>query len=131
MLGQVEAGGRVVVADMEAGVGNLTRMSEGALDQILVVVEATPKSIEVARRARDIARERRVGPVRFIANRVRDAADRAMLVEALGEIAHEVPEDLGILRADRDGRSPLDADPDGPAVLAIASIARSLTAPAG
>ena len=49
-----------------------------------------------------------------------------MLTKALGEIAYEVPEDLGILHADREGYSPLDADPDGPAVRAIASIANSL-----
>ena len=130
LLGQVEAGRRIVIADMEAGVGNLTRMSEGSVDAILAIVEATPKSIEVARRARDIAAERRVGPVWIVANRVRDDTDRSLLASAFGLVAFEIPEDDGILRADRDGRSPLDADPEGPAVRAIVAMARDLIAAA-
>ncbi len=128
MLGQVEAGRRIVIADMEAGVGNLTRMSEASVDAILVVVEPSPKSIETARRARDIATERRVGPVRFVANRVRDDDDRALLRDEIGEVDWEIPEDPAILRADREGLSPLDAAPDAPAVLAIGRIATALTA---
>ncbi len=126
LLGQVEARGRFVIADMEAGVGNLARMSASALDLILVIVEPTPKSIDVARRARDLAKERSVGPVRFVANRVRDDVDRALLLSSLGVIGTEIPEDEAILNADRDGRSPVDADADAPAVRAMIALARDL-----
>ena len=112
---------------MEAGVGNLTRMGEGTIDAILAIVEGTPKSIEVARRARDIAAERRVGRVWIVANRVRDDADRSLLANALGTIDFEIPEDPAILDADRDGKCVLDTAPAAPAVTAIAAMARTLS----
>ena len=108
--------------------GNLTRMSEGTIDVILVIVEGTPKSIEVARRARDIAADRRVGRVRIVANRVRDDVDRALLADALGTIDFEIPEDPAILDADRDGKCVLDTAPSAAAVAAIAAVARELSA---
>lgn len=111
---------------MEAGVWNLSRMREGSLDALLVVVEPSARSIEVARRARDIARERGVGPVRLIANRVRGEDDRVLLERELGSVAWCVPEDAAILDADRAGRSVLDAQPDAAAVRAIASIGTEL-----
>ena len=114
---------------MEAGVGNLTRMSESSVDALLVVVEPSPKSMETARRAREIATQRGVGRVRFVANRVRDASDRALIVEQVGAIEWDVPEDPAILSADREGLSPLDSAPDAPAVRAIARIADALTSP--
>ncbi len=41
----------MVVADFEAGVGTLTRLSEQRVDTVVVVVEPTPKSVEVGQRA--------------------------------------------------------------------------------
>lgn len=126
LLGQIETDSRLVIADMEAGVWNLSRMREGSLDAVLVVVEPSARSIEVARRARDIARDRRVGPVRLIANRVRDEGDRLLLERELGPVAWSVPEDAAILDADRTGRSVLDAHPDAAAVSGVAAIGAEL-----
>ena len=75
MLGQFEGADPIVIADFEAGVGTLTRMAEAAVDAILVVVEPTPKSIEVAQRAIALAAERGIGPVIVLANRVDGEAD--------------------------------------------------------
>lgn len=122
LLGQMETSNRLVIADMEAGVWNLSRMRASSLDAVLVVVEPSARSIEVARRARDIARERRVGPVRLIANRVRGEDDRLLLERELGPVAWSVPEDMAILDADRAGASVLDAHPDADAVSGIAAM---------
>ena len=46
----------VVVADFEAGVGTLTRLGEEHVDTVVIVVEATPKSLEVGQRAAGRAR---------------------------------------------------------------------------
>jgi len=126
LLGQLERGERVLIADLEAGITNLNRMGPGSVDLVLVVVEATPKSIEVAQRAAAIAAERNVGPVRFVANKLRGPDDLALLRAALGHEVVEVPEDPGVHEADRDGVALLDHAPDCPAVRAIAALAAEL-----
>ncbi len=119
-----------MIADFEAGVGTLTRMAQASVDAILVVVEPTPKSIEVAQRAIALAAERGIGPVVVVANRVGGQDDLARVRAALRQDVAVIPEDPAILDADRDGAAPLDRSPGSPGVRAIASVARSLAAPA-
>jgi len=126
LLGQLERGERVLIADLEAGITNLNRMGPGSVDLVLIVVEATPKSIEVAQKAAAIAAERNVGPVRFVANKLRGPEDRALLRAALGHEVTEVPEDPGVQEADRDGVAVIDHAPTGSAVTAIAALAAEL-----
>jgi CO dehydrogenase maturation factor len=129
LLGQFEGADPIVIADFEAGVGTLTRLGAAAVDALVVVVEPTPKSIEVAQRAIAIAAERGIGPVTVVANKVGGDDDVGRLRAALGERAFSVvPEDPAILDADRDGHAPLDLSPHSPGVRAVASVARSLVA---
>ena len=55
LLNELDGEDRAVVCDLEAGVGTLTKMNDGAVDVVLVVVNPTAKSIEVGRRAADSA----------------------------------------------------------------------------
>ena len=126
MLRDLERTDEFVIADLEAGVGNLNRMAANSVDALFIIVEATPKSIEVAQRAVAIAAERRVGPVRVIANKTRTLADTQMIRAALGVEVTEVPEDTSVLAADRDGESVFDTTPGGPAVMALSSVAAAL-----
>lgn len=126
MLRDLERSDEYLVADLEAGVGNLNRMAANSVDALLIVVEATPKSIEVAQRAIAIASERSVGPVRVIANKVRGDADLRMIRAALGVEVVEVPEDPAVIAADRDGRSVVDTAPRAPTVRALSSVAAAL-----
>lgn len=127
MLGQIESGDRAAIADMEAGVGTLTRMAESSLDLALVVADSSAKSIEVARRAFEIIGERKLGPTLLIANKVRDDADVELISSALGRVEMMVvPEDQAILRADREGLAPYDVARDSPGVRAIEEIAKRL-----
>jgi CO dehydrogenase maturation factor len=127
LLGQLESDDRIVIADMEAGAGTLTRMQAGSLDVAVLVVEPSTKSIDVARRASEIIRERRIGMLLAAANRVRDDADVKLVRESLPglEIA-TVPDDRRITDADRAGLSPVDVAIDAPAVRAVADLARRL-----
>lgn len=133
MLGQLEAtGGQVVIADMEAGTGTLTRLPEGSLDLVLLVTEPSVKSVEVSRRAAQIVAERQIGPMLLVANRVRDAADVELIRAGLpSQAVHIVPDDPQVTLAERDGRSVLDSAPEAPAVAAARQLAGSLRAPAG
>jgi CO dehydrogenase maturation factor len=127
LLGQLESNERIVIADMEAGVGTLTRMEENSLDLALLVTKPSPKSIEVAGRAAQIIAERKIGPVLAIANRSRDQADLDRVRAALDGIeAVAVPDDPSIMEADRLGIAPFDLAPDSPAAQAVAALARRI-----
>ena len=115
-----------MIADMEAGIANLNRMAANSVDALFVIVEATPKSIEVAQRAVAVALERNVAPVRVIANKIRSGDELLMVRRAFGAEVVEVPEDAGVLAADRRGASVVDTLPPSPAVKVLAAVARSL-----
>ncbi len=125
MLGELEVDGRIVVFDMEAGVATLLRMEPGQADVVLVVAQPSAKSIEVARRAVEIASDR--AEVVVLANRVRNATDLETIRAALPE--HElvvIPDDPVIERADREGLAPIDVDATAPGVRALRKLADRL-----
>lgn len=128
LLREMEAGGRTVVGDLEAGNGVLARMETGSLDVVLVVANPTPKSIEVARRAVETAASRDI-PVLVVANRVASDEDLEAIRDVLGE--HDmaiVPEDPVIAHADAEGLAPIDLDDSCPGVRAIVAISERLVA---
>lgn len=112
-----------IVADLEAGIGTLTRLEPEAVDATVVVVEPTLRSIDVARRAVAVAEEQRQGRIVVVANKIGDEHDRACISEAFGErVAVMVPADPAIDQADRLGLSPVDHNPSSPAVMALESL---------
>jgi CO dehydrogenase maturation factor len=116
-----------VIADFEAGVGTLTRLGEQRVDTVLVVVEATPKSIEVGLRAVELARERLLQKVVIIANRIRGPEDIERIRAAFpGVEVVPVPDDPAIREADRHGVAPIDHAPEAPAVRALVELAEKL-----
>jgi CO dehydrogenase maturation factor len=129
LLGELEGEGRIVLCDMEAGLGTVARIQPGQLDILIVVAEPSAKGIDVARRAASMGASR--ARVIVIANRIREDADLEAIKSALGE--HEyivVPEDPVIARADRDGVAPIDLDPSSAGVAAIIALADQLATPA-
>jgi CO dehydrogenase maturation factor len=129
VLTQLEGTGSTVVADLEAGLGTLSRLrTRGGIDTALIVAEPTPTSIEVGVRAARLARENGVNEILVVANRVRGDEDLATVRQAFeeqGEVA-AVPDDPAIVAADREGVAPLDADPGSPAVRALEDLAGRL-----
>ena len=126
LLRELEAEDGVVVGDLEAGIGTLLRLREGDADVVVIVVQPTAKSIEVARRAVEIAGEK-ADRVVVVANRVRDESDVALIEPAAGgRDLWVVPDDDAIAEADRDGRAPLDVDDTAPGVRAIVDLAEQL-----
>ncbi len=128
MLGSAEFDPNdTVIADFEAGVGTLTRLEEQKVDTVLVVVEATPKSIEVGMRAAELAREKLLQRVVIIANRIRHEGDLETIKAAFPDIeVVPVPDDPMIREADRHGVAPIDHAPDAPAVRALVELAERL-----
>jgi CO dehydrogenase maturation factor len=127
LLSSVNFTDNTVIADLEAGLGTLTRLGEAQVDVVLLVVEATAKSLEVAARAADLAREKSLGRLIVIANRVRDDVDAEAVRKAFpDDEVVAVPHDPAIVEADRHGVAPLDSAPDAPAVRAITAMAQNL-----
>ena len=127
LLGELDEPDRIVIADMEAGIGTMTRIEPGAIDVAVLVVEPTAKSIDVGLRARDLATAKQVARVLVVANRVTGDDDVRMVREHFPELdVIVVPDDVTIQRADRDGLSPADVDADAPAVAALRAIADAL-----
>ena len=119
----MESNGKIVICDMEAGVGPVVRA--GHADLVLVVAEPMAKSIEVARRAAEVAS----GDARVIviANRLQRPGDLEAIRSVLGDYEYvAVPDEPGIARADRDGVAPIDAEPESPGVRALVDLADRL-----
>jgi CO dehydrogenase maturation factor len=130
LLGSANFNDAVVVADLEAGIGTLTRLGDRQVDAVLLLVEPTAKSIEVATRAAGLAREKALGGLVVVANRVRDAEDLAAVRAAFpDDRVVGVPDDPAIVEADRRGLAPLDLSPGAPAVRALSELAGSLPPP--
>ncbi|CAN5398519.1 hypothetical protein BH23ACT9_BH23ACT9_15750 [soil metagenome] len=128
MLGSVITD-QTVIADLEAGIGTLTRLPDGAIDVAIIVVEPTPRSLDVGVRARDLAHERGVKQIVVVANRMADEADRVRVAEAFGDLEVVViPDDPAVVRAEREGLAPMDSSPDSPAVRALVDLADRLVA---
>lgn len=127
MLREFDGENRIVLGDLEAGVGTLLRMGDRAVDLALVVTQPTAKAMEVARRGLLIAASRTV-PAVLVANRVTGHADEQLIRDT---IAPDVPvfvvaDDAGVARADEEGTAPLDVAAGGPAVAAIQAMATAI-----
>ncbi|MGH1493529.1 MAG: hypothetical protein ACRBK7_29715 [Acidimicrobiales bacterium] len=128
MLSSVPSDGVVIVADLEAGIGTLTRLEDKSVDVTVVVVEPTPRSMDVATRAVSVADERGQGRIIIAANKVADTEDERRIRDAFPDREMLlVPVDSVIEKADRAGLSPVDVDAASPAVTAIESLAKLLT----
>lgn len=127
MLSSVPESDTVIVADLEAGIGTLTRLPEGSVDSTLVIVEPTPRSIDVGQRAVLVATERNQGQIMVVANKVANEEDEARVRSAFDQYdVLTIPDDPVVVAADRRGESPIDVDPDAPAIAAIGYVAKRI-----
>lgn len=118
----------VTLLDTEATPEHLSRGTAQFADAMLIVVEPYFKSLETGRRMAVLADDLGLDEVALVANKVRDARDEEA-VTAFAErhaltVTGTVPFDPVFGEAERAGRAPLDVDPDAPAIVAIADLAR-------
>lgn len=129
MLGELETRPeRVVIADLEAGVGTLLRASAEQVDLAVIVVEPYKKSIETARRLIDIVRENGIARWLLVGNKIRDDDDLELIRSGLkgAELDLVVPTDQDVVEADLAAEAPVDRNPDSPAVKVIRELALQL-----
>ena len=126
LLTELDSAGKIIIGDLEAGIGTVMRLQEGHADVVLVVAQPTAKSLNIARRAVELTDDRG-GRVIVVANRVRNDEDLAVIREAVGDCEMVVvPEEPAIAEADRDGRAAIDVDSDSPGVRVLVELADRL-----
>ena len=120
-----------VVIDNEAGMEHLSRRTTQAIDDLMIVSDATARGIATAGRISRLLREleTRVGRKHLVLNRI--AGPLSLPVEAA--IREEgfrllglVPEDESLLTMDRQGIPAYSAPGDSPAVLSVARLMDTL-----
>lgn len=106
----------VLVMDMEAGVEHIGRATTRAVDRLIIVVDPGVRSQVAARHIRKLAADIGLQRVSIVANRIRDAEERALVERNLADfdILGVVPFDNRIAAADRDGRRPYDSIEEAP-----------------
>lgn len=128
LLSELESDGKIIIGDLEAGIGTVLRLQEGQADVVVVVAQPTAKSLDIARRAVEMAADKTARTI-VVANRVRDDEDLAVIRAAVGDCEMiVVPDDEAIAQADREGLAAIDVDPDSPGVRAIVELADRLAA---
>ena len=126
LLTELESDGKIIIGDLEAGIGTVMRLQEGHADIVLVVAQPTAKSLFIAKRAVELTDDRG-GRVIVIANRVRNDEDLAVIREAVGDCEMViVPDEPAIALADREGRAAIDVDSEAPGVKVLIELANRL-----
>jgi len=126
LLTELDSAGKIIIGDLEAGIGTVMRLQEGHADVVLVVAQPTAKSLNIARRAVELTDDRG-GRVIVVANRVRNDEDLAVIREAVGDCEMVVvPDEPAIALADRDGRAAIDVDENAPGVRVLIELADRL-----
>ncbi len=126
-FGELPADGRIVLADLEAGLNDLIWVRPEPDDVVLAVTEGSAKSVEIARRACRMAEGLGVTRIIGIANRTISEADVARISQELGVEVFTIPEDPAIEAAEQQGVAAIDADPASPAMSAVGALASRLT----
>jgi CO dehydrogenase maturation factor len=124
MLGR----GEVVIMDMAAGIEHLGRGTARAVDRLLIVVEPGRRSVDVARRIRDLAEDIGLDNLAIVGNKVRGPEDRQFLRKTLDEFPFLgfIPYDEKIIEADLKGE--FAGDLKAPTREALEAIASNLKA---
>lgn len=119
--------GRVVLVDLGGGVLTVARGDESQIDALVVVVEPYPRSAEVGRRLLEMAAKKGITRRVVVANKIGGEADLAAIREWLGvDPDIVIPEDRGVMAADKAGASPMDHAPGSDAVGALRGLATAL-----
>lgn len=128
LLSQASFGDSVVIGDFEAGLGSYARVGDEKLDVTIVVIEPTPRSIDVGRRALEHARAHGQGRIVVVANKVRNIDDLASISAGIGEEPSiAVPFSEALARADRKGISIFDEASGEDFIEPIRKLAASLS----
>jgi len=101
----------IVVMDMEAGVEHMGRGTAKHVDVMLIVVDPSMKSMEIAKQIHDLALGAGIKKIFIIGNKIASLNERRSVEEYVAKnrfsLLEVVPNDKKILQAEIDGNTPL------------------------
>jgi CO dehydrogenase maturation factor len=120
----------VVVVDMEAGIEHMGRGTAKSVDIMIIVVDSSRKSLEIAKKINRMANEAGIKKVYIVGNRVRDSEEKELITKFAEEnklqLLALIPYDDTVVKADRVGEAPLKYEATSAGVKAIQEIAERL-----
>jgi CO dehydrogenase maturation factor len=99
-----------VILDMEAGLEHLGRGTTSFMDRFIVVIEPGARSVQTYHNVKRLALDIGITRVDAVANKVRNAEDEAFVREQIPDLLGVIPYSVGVMDADRSGKSPFDYD---------------------
>ncbi|MEM2145078.1 MAG: AAA family ATPase [Candidatus Jordarchaeaceae archaeon] len=120
----------IVVLDMEAGIEHLGRGTAKGVDAMLIVVEPGSRSMDIAKRIKELAEGLGVKKLFIVGNKVADEEEAKFLQKASQELGLElialIPYDREVIKADLQDAAPLDVSPNSPSIKQIIKIKERL-----
>ena len=120
----------IVVVDMEAGVEHMGRGTASQVDIMLIVVDSSRKSLEIAKKLSGFAHEAGIKKVLIVGNRVRELEEKELITDFTIKndlkLISLIPYDDIVIKADRVGEAPLKYAETSESVKAIQSIGEQL-----
>lgn len=105
----------IVILDMEAGLEHLGRATTRAVDFLIVVIEPGQRSIQVAKKIQDLAKQIGIKKIFLVGNKIANAEDKDVIINELEGEEHFLgflPYDLNIKSADLHGTAPFEVAGD-------------------
>lgn len=119
----------IVVLDMEAGIEHLGRRTSESVDLMIVVVEPSLKSVETAKRIKNLATDIGVKNITAVINKASDKLEetftRSKLLKEGINVMGCIPRDNTVVIADMEGK-PLINYPESVALKSIENIAENI-----
>jgi CO dehydrogenase maturation factor len=119
-----------VVVDMEAGVEHMGRGTAGHVDTMLIIADSSLKSLETAKKIFELATEVGIKNAFVVGNKIRNLSEgelvRGFATRNKMTVIDLIPHDETILKADREGETPLKYAEDSEGIAAIYRIGKKL-----
>jgi CO dehydrogenase maturation factor len=113
----------VVIVDFEAGLEHLGRGTAKGIDVMLIITEPSQKSLDLSAKIIDLAKKLGIINIYLIANKIFDDSQTKIINKRVQEwevpLYHSIPYDSEIGKADLNGISPIEFNPDSKAINSI------------
>ncbi|MBY9005211.1 MAG: AAA family ATPase [Candidatus Lokiarchaeota archaeon] len=121
----------IVIVDFEAGLEHLGRGTAKGIDLMLVITEPTQKSLELSSKIIELSKKLGIINIYLIANKIIDDNQITVINQKMTDweipLYHKIPYDKEIGKADLEGISPIDFNPNSKSLNAIRTLFYNLS----
>jgi len=116
----------VIIVDFEAGLEHLGRGTAKGIDVMLVISEPSQKALDLCSKIINLSKKLGIINIFLIANKVFDDSQLEVIQKRVADweipLYHSIPFDAEIGKADLEGISPIDFNPESKGMSAIKSL---------